>query len=148
MVAHAGARLCCLCVVCEENEIKYLIYVSRLTDPRGPAAVTEIIRTARTENAIHGITGALVFDGERFCQYVEGEAGDVDRLKRAIAADRRHAEMQVLSEDEVTTRRFSVWSMAYAFAADSSLIDTIVNEQRAGMPIFFENALSRCDLDN
>lgn len=130
----------------ERNEIKYFIYVSRCIDPRGPSAIPEIIQTARRENAIHGITGVLMFDGERFCQYIEGEADDVNHLSRAIAADQRHAEFRVVAEAEAKTRRFRVWSMAYAYADDSSLIDAICSQQPAAAPDFFQNALSSCDV--
>ena len=106
----------------------------------------EIIQTARRENPIRSITGTLMFDGERFCQYIEGDADHINNLSRAIAADPRHAEFRVVAEAEAKTRRFRVWSMAYAYADDSSLIEVIGGLQPADAPVFFQNALSSCDV--
>lgn len=49
-----------------------IVYSSQLAPSVPAECVADIVRTARQFNAAHGITGLLVFDGQRFCQYLEG----------------------------------------------------------------------------
>ena len=49
-----------------------LVYCSRATAGVDDAAVQRIVGTARRQNAIHGITGLLVFGSGIFFQWLEG----------------------------------------------------------------------------
>ena len=127
--------------------MKELIYRSLLVDPRGAHVVPEILRLARSHNAIHGITGILLFDGERFCQHLEGDAVEIDRVFRAIKADRRHRDVEVLVEGPIVARVYSTWSMAYALEASRSLIDTLGSVPADQVARELHRALPSCDLE-
>ena len=127
--------------------LRYLIYTSRLIDERGPAAVPSIIRVARTNNAIRGISGALIFDGERFCQYIEGDSDEIVRTFAAIETDVRHADIRVLASGLAEKPRFGQWSMAYVYAATPELIDTIDDRMVPAVGDAFERALAQCDAE-
>ena len=127
--------------------LRYLIYTSVLSDPQGPAAVPAVIRVARTNNAIRGISGALIFDGERFCQYIEGDPDEIVRTFTAIEKDARHTGIRVLASGSVNAPRFARWSMAYVYAVTPELIDTIDSPTVPGVAEAFEQALAQCDAD-
>lgn len=89
-----------------------LTYIS--TVRRGGAAVDvdAILAKSRRNNARHGITGILVFDGVRFLQALEGAPEDVRATYARIRDDERHRAPVILSEREVAHREFGKWDMA------------------------------------
>ena len=73
-----------------------LLYISKLAADCDFSVVKEIVEVARRSNPALGITGALLFDGERFCQLLEGGEAEVRGLMDRIAADARHTRVRVL----------------------------------------------------
>lgn len=73
-----------------------LVYVSRLAPACNWEVVKEIVAAARRHNRALGITGALLFDGERFCQLIEGDETAVRTLMDNIARDARHTDVKLL----------------------------------------------------
>lgn len=88
-----------------------LMYASRAAKPLDPEELTHIVRQARQQNPLHGITGVLCNSGELFIQVIEGGRTAVNRLYNRIAADPRHTEVTLLSYEEVGERRFAGWAM-------------------------------------
>ena len=93
-----------------------LIYTSRSTLARDvrDREVEGIVAAARRRNLQLRVTGALLFDGARFAQLLEGEEAAVDELMASIARDPRHDQVHVASRRGVDTRSFATWSMAYS----------------------------------
>lgn len=95
--------------------LQSLLYTSRLAAGYGPTEVGRIVKQAREMNAIHGITGVLVFDGEWFAQYVEGTADAIDVLESHLRADPRHSDFNAIETGPCgRERRFPHWVMGYA----------------------------------
>lgn len=94
------------------------LYWSQLADSQSPTAIGQILARARPFNATHGITGLLVFDGQRFCQHLEGPAAAVEALMGRIAADERHSEVRIAYEGPLAERRYQRFDMGYAQADD------------------------------
>lgn len=103
-------------------ERRQLLYISRLAPHTTPACVAEIVRNARQRNQAQGIGSLLVFDGLRFCQYLEGEARAVEALAERIRKDPRHTGFTLLHQGALSGpsllggRRF-----IYALCYDDSL---------------------------
>lgn len=74
----------------------HVIYISRLAPDEDYRAFGAVSRTARTRNAALGVGGALLFDGERFCQWLHGSVEVVSGLLTTIALDRRHVDFKLL----------------------------------------------------
>lgn len=127
--------------------MKQIIYRSRLTDPRGASVVPEIVRSARMRNSIHGITGVLVFDGQSFCQHLEGDEAEVDHIFGAIRNDFRHTDLQILHEGPIRTRRYSVWSMAYGRSHEGAVIAAIAAADGEAVADELQDCLPTCDLE-
>lgn len=79
-----------------------ILYVSQLANGRDFTTMKEISEVARIRNPESGISGALLFDGNRFCQLIEGPEQEVKALMVAIALDPRHTDVRLLSEAPAT----------------------------------------------
>ena len=79
-----------------ELPIQHFLYISRLAGTTPTSAVGLILRQARERNRLDGVGGALVFDGERFCQLMEGPPETVSALAARIERDPRHRSFHVL----------------------------------------------------
>ena len=103
----------------QTSHLSQFIYCSVLSPDAAPTCVADIIRTARRVNAELDVTGVLVFDGERFCQYIEGPAAPIEELAQRIGRDPRHIGFSPLHHGPLEgPRHFAQWSMAYALAPD------------------------------
>lgn len=68
----------------------------------------------------------LVFDGERFFQYVEGPARQLGLLVESISRDERHINFTpMFPQTRIDQRRFAKWSMAYVIVEDTEHLGTI-----------------------
>ena len=93
---------------------RVLLFVSSLAPGAAPDTVVTIARQARRNNERTGITGLLVFDGEYFAQLMEGPTDAVVTVADLMAADPRHAKMEVLhSAPTSQPRRFPAWRLGY-----------------------------------
>lgn len=102
------------------SQILQLIYCSRsrLTGSVSDreAAIQDLLRTARRNNAADWISGVLLYNGTAFAQVLEGPAIAVERRFTAIYEDPRHTSIVVVSRELIERRVFSSWSMAYVDA--------------------------------
>lgn len=98
-----------------EPQCRHWAYVSRCILPVSwsAGAVDDIVRRARLSNFHAGISGALLFTGEHFAQYIEGPADALQRLQDRIGADRRHTDLSIVAEGTRPDRIFTGWSLAY-----------------------------------
>ncbi|WP_313312951.1 BLUF domain-containing protein [Pulveribacter sp.] len=102
-------------------------YYSTLADGHSASCVGAIIKAARAFNATHGITGVLLFDGERFCQYIEGEPTTLDMLVQRIRQDARHKDVvTLLHEPLYGGRRYPSWSMAFSDVDEDAIIEQMI----------------------
>jgi hypothetical protein len=73
-----------------------------------------ILRQARKNNKMIDVTGLLIYSDLHFFQILEGEKKVVLELFSKISNDKRHSDIQILSENNVDVRSFPTWEMAYA----------------------------------
>lgn len=95
--------------------MKTIVYASWCERPPSLETVLAILKTARANNRVHGIVGALLLVDAMFLQVLEGPTEAVDRLLGNIRRDRRHRGLVVLL-DECHAQRstmFADWSMAF-----------------------------------
>ncbi len=106
--------------------LSQFLYTSMLQPGEPATAVAAIIRHARAANAVQGLSGVLVFDGQSFSQYVEGPAQAVDALLARLPQDPRHTDFTLHHYGPLRDgRRFRQWSMAYALASDIVLLERL-----------------------
>lgn len=102
----------------EPPQIYKIIYHSNIAIDGGHDTVMthvkEILTCSRSWNPKHGITGALMLNGENFSQVLEGPSHAVRALFGHIVCDRRHRNVELLQADYFLERDFSSWTMAFA----------------------------------
>ena len=95
-----------------------VLYVSTLAPTQPLSVVAQIAGRARLANAQHNITGLLIFDGQRFCQQLEGPQKAVLKLIERIRNDPRHINVEVLHHGPLAGRRFQHFSLAFSTVED------------------------------
>lgn len=100
-----------------------LIYTSTMVNA-DPTCIPRILRTAESNNLRLEITSLLIFDGARFCQYLEGTRSNLEALFQRIAVDDRHAEVTIRDQGKLDSdRRFPKSSIAFALAQQIDALD-------------------------
>lgn len=98
-----------------------LVYVSVTEAPMSDAALSDILRVSRENNARRDITGMLLYREGFFIQALEGEADDVDALYARIKRDPRHQNVLLVYRSPIPERGFEDWSMGFNKIDDSRL---------------------------
>lgn len=125
------------------NALSLFAYHSILADEYDASCVGAIIKTARAFNASHGITGVLLFDGERFCQYIEGETAALDALVECLRKDPRHQNITTLLHEPLHgNRRYPDWSMAYSDVEDSIIDQMLTRAPNEALALLQEKHLT------
>lgn len=123
-----------------------LLYISRLAPDFDFNVVKKIVNVARRTNPEQGVTGALLFDGERFCQLLEGSESEVRALMNRIEADVRHARVRLLhcgvSSTGVLMQR---WASGYCDAHDLDALDSAAETALSPIGQFLA-VLTRADI--
>lgn len=90
-----------------------LMYASRAVEAVDNDALAVILRQSKEHNPGVGVTGVLCFcsNARIFLQVLEGGRGAVSAVYNRISRDPRHAEVVLLSYEEIGERNFSGWSM-------------------------------------
>lgn len=88
-----------------------LMYASRAAEPVRPETLQAILKKSTHNNPGVGVTGVLCFSGAIFLQVLEGGRAPVSKLYNRIAQDPRHADVVLLSYEEIEERSFSGWAM-------------------------------------
>ena len=72
-----------------------------------------ILHTSRIRNKKHDITGALFFAPKLFAQILEGPIDVVSTRYASICRDSRHTAITLSLREQIESRIFNDWSMAY-----------------------------------
>jgi len=89
-----------------------LLYVSQPVGPITTTVTTSILEKSNIYNKRENITGVLCQGSGLWMQALEGERHQVNVLYSRIMANRQHHNLELLSMEEITHRRFGQWSMA------------------------------------
>jgi hypothetical protein len=116
-----------------------LLYLSRLAADATPACVAEIVRASRVHNRQRQLDSVLVFDGWRFCQYLEGDVAEVCELVELIRSDIRHTGFKLLHQGLAAGPALAEGhSLVYALCYDDSLDHVEPMRGRAALVQFAE----------
>jgi len=107
--------------------VDYILYVSQARPGLSDADLDAILEKSRAYNTGKGITGLLLYvrrsDGRAgsFMQMLEGNADEIELLRKRIFEDSRHHTKIVLERGSKPERDFSDWSMAFKNVSGESL---------------------------
>ncbi|WP_380805995.1 BLUF domain-containing protein [Sphingobium tyrosinilyticum] len=98
------------------NMLERWLYIStsRLQAAQVDDQVRDIVNISISRNRSLGVTGALLFTGQRFSQYLEGSPVAIAELKESILRDSCHEDVRTIASGPYDVRRFLTWSLAYA----------------------------------
>ena len=73
--------------------------------------IADILAVSSRNNRRDRITGALVYSHGSFCQVIEGEVVDLERLMGRLSRDPRQTDIKIVLQHPVDKRLFEDWSM-------------------------------------
>lgn len=91
----------------------HLIYPSWATVPVTDALLQELLAESRIYNALHEMTGVLLYGNGQFVQVLEGEEEAVQALYERIKRDPRHRDAVTYADKAIVQRAFGDWAMAF-----------------------------------
>ena len=109
------------------NGLYHLAYVSdaQLFEPGQPEdkallqwQLQQILDTAKRNNSLLQITGALLYSGGQFAQVLEGPQAAINDRFRRISQDVRHTHVTPLIYEPAGERQFANWSMVLCGSAE------------------------------
>ncbi|MBN2897100.1 MAG: BLUF domain-containing protein [Campylobacterales bacterium] len=89
-----------------------LLYISRGDPTLEFLEIQAILTLSARNNRARGLTGALIYDGTYFMQYLEGERAQIEALYAHIKKDPRHHDVTTVIHDPIDARRFEAWTMS------------------------------------
>lgn len=96
-----------------DTRIHHILYHSRTRQPQGASDLTALVEQSKAWNQAQQITGLLCYRSTgHFVQVLEGNAREVSALFARIQQDKRHYQVQALSDYASATRWFPDWKMA------------------------------------
>lgn len=104
-----------------------LVYRSRSRIAGSPnalaAEIGSILAVSRRNNALAGITGALLYRAGWFVQVLEGPRDALQAAFERISQDARNDDVAQLALEPIAERRFTGWSMGFADAGMAAGFD-------------------------
>ena len=98
-----------------------LIYASQATGPQSDGDLVALLKEARANNALRGVTGLLLYSSQSFLQVLEGAKEDVEAIYAKIEQDRRHQSIRLLTRSTVESRKFDQWSRGFEHIDEDQL---------------------------
>ena len=88
-----------------------LTYRSRSAAVMSATELRDLQRNSAARNRTEGITGIVLYDDQRFFQWLEGPPVAIARVFSSIRRDPRHTDIDAISVHSSQTRLFSQWDM-------------------------------------
>jgi len=120
----------------------HCIYASAASHAFEPAALAQLLMSARVNNAALGLTGMLLYTEGCFFQVLEGPDEVVDTLYRKIEGDPRHMQVTRIIREPIHKRSFDAWTMGFCQATPQELADM------SGVNDFFTSGRTRPRVDS
>jgi Sensors of blue-light using FAD len=90
-----------------------LTYVSSTKELLSVPELVELLESIRPKNDQLELTGMLLYSGGNVIQTLEGPEESVESVFASIEADPRHTGVVVVRRDQIVTRAYPAWSMAF-----------------------------------
>ena len=90
-----------------------LTYVSEPAQEMSFLGLMRLLYHSYLRNTSMGITGALIFENNRFGQVIEGPRTQIEDLWEKIQKDTRHKNIRLIDTKLIEQRSFSKWTMVF-----------------------------------
>jgi protein involved in polysaccharide export with SLBB domain len=90
-----------------------LTYVSEPAQNMSFLGLMRLLYHSYANNQALGITGALIYEDNKFGQVIEGAEKDIEALWQKIQKDSRHKNVRLIEAKSINERSFSKWTMVF-----------------------------------
>jgi Sensors of blue-light using FAD len=90
-----------------------LTYVSEPAQEMSFLGLMRLLYHSYLRNTSIGVTGALIFENNRFGQVIEGPRTQIEDLWEKIQKDTRHKNIRLIESKLIEHRSFSKWTMIF-----------------------------------
>ncbi|WP_330998912.1 BLUF domain-containing protein [Gemmatimonas groenlandica] len=108
-----------------ERPLMTLTYRSRATSPMSETQLGELQHAAASRNHREGITGLMVYNDDRFFQWLEGPPASIARVWSSISRDQRHADIEAISVHSAPSRLFGKWNLKLSTGPADAVLDSV-----------------------
>lgn len=98
-----------------------LTYESKAVGNPTAEDMEQLMEKARADNEVNGITGCLLYCNGGFIQIIEGEKKHILALFEKIKLDKRHTDVHLFSDHDITERTFDSWGMPYLISNENTV---------------------------
>jgi hypothetical protein len=99
------------------DKLIHCIYTSKASPTFEEHTIPTLLEAARSNNAMQGITGMLLYVEGNFFQVLEGSEAAVTQVFDCIRADPRHGRVTQIILEPLFERAFSDWTMGFSNVA-------------------------------
>ena len=100
------------------SKLVELIYVSEPAQEMSFLGLMRLLYHSYLRNTQSGITGALIYENNRFGQVIEGPKTQIEALWAKIQLDTRHKNIRLVESKPINQRSFSKWTMVFQGSAE------------------------------
>jgi hypothetical protein len=100
-----------------------LTYVSEPAQAMSFLGLMRLLYHSYENNQALGITGALIYENNKFGQVIEGAEKDIEALWQKIQKDSRHKNVRLIESRLISERSFSKWTMV--FQGNEEIVKTL-----------------------
>ena len=90
-----------------------ITYVSEPAQEMSFLGLMRLLSHSYLRNTSMGITGALIFENNRFGQVIEGPRTQIEDLWEKIQKDTRHKNIRLIESKPIEHRSFNKWTMIF-----------------------------------
>ena len=90
-----------------------LTYVSEPAQNMSFLGLMRLLYHSYANNQASGITGALIYENNKFGQVIEGPEKAINTLWHKIQKDDRHKNVRLILSKPISERSFSKWTMIF-----------------------------------
>jgi len=95
------------------SQLIELTYVSEPAQNMSFLGLMRLLYHSYSNNQALGITGALIYENNKFGQVIEGLEKDIEALWQKIQKDGRHKNVRLIEAKPISERSFSKWTMVF-----------------------------------
>lgn len=107
------------------SDLRQLVYISDASYGLAKPDIESILASSRRNNAEAKVSGMLLYSSGVFIQALEGRPETIEGLYKTISDDRRHENVDTVSDRIVSDRSFSGWAMGFVERAPEDVSNKI-----------------------
>lgn len=129
------------------QQLQRRLYRSQLTSREHLKGIANIAQVGRAFTAAHRVSGLLVFDGLRFCEYLEGPPLAMAQLMARIETDPRHERLVHLIHAPLPgARLFTSWGLAYVLDEETEPLSQMEGLEGEAALAYFMSLVPALDM--